>query len=618
MIETTPAKPTVMPSTFGIDSRSSDVDEMGNRNGEQRHRAVQDPADAARDVLLPQRHRGKWHDDQEQARDGRDARLVSPQRKAGAADVRDDPHDRKRQHRAQRRQGERRDIADQCLVEGERSRKARRGREQQKPVGGRHRGSRQVSVGVATLVGSSGARKKILVINNIMMCNDFMPRDIQADLLRTFIAVVETRGFASAATRLNRTQPGVSAHIRRLEGIVGRRLLDRNGGRRDVALTAHGERLLGYARRIIALNDEALDETKGDERASTIRFGVTEDFAANVLPNILARFVEVSPRVELAVETGMTMLMRKDVGRKFDLVLALQPVGTGAGDVLRRENLVWAAMQEEASRQSPVLLAIYPSACLYRQVAQTALDRQERPWRAAVTSHSFTTLHATMLQTPAVSVFPHCALPPSARVLTEQDGFPTLPQVEVALYQAPGASTCDAATRRIPRSGAADQPMMARTTKVVLITGAAHGIGRATARQLLDEGWLVGAVDLPGPELARAFGKQTRRVALIEDDIGDAAAAKRAVTTTIERFGQLDGVVSNAGIMIRKPIRQLTIDEWRRVLDVNLTAAFALAKAAERPLRQTNGAFVSIASTRARCPSGTPRPMRRARADWWR
>ena len=135
--------------------------------------------------------------------------------------------------------------------------------------------------------------------------------------------------------------------------------------------------------------------------------------------------------------------------------------------------------------------------------------------------------------------------------------------------------------------------------KVVLITGAASGIGRATARQLLDEGWLVGAVDLPGPELAHAFGKQTRRVALIEDDIGDAAAAKRAVTTTIERFGQLDGVVSNAGMMIRKPIRQLTIDEWRRVLDVNLTAAFALAKAAEKPLRQTGGAFVTIASTRA-------------------
>jgi NAD(P)-dependent dehydrogenase (short-subunit alcohol dehydrogenase family) len=137
------------------------------------------------------------------------------------------------------------------------------------------------------------------------------------------------------------------------------------------------------------------------------------------------------------------------------------------------------------------------------------------------------------------------------------------------------------------------------TKKVVLITGAAHGIGRATARHLLDDGWLVGAVDVARPDLERAFGKLARRVLMIEGDIGDEATAKRAVTETIERFGQLDGVVSNAGIMIRKPTRQLTIAEWRRVLDVNLTAAFLLAKAAERPLTQTKGAFVSIASTRA-------------------
>src|SRR5215210_9006927 len=134
--------------------------------------------------------------------------------------------------------------------------------------------------------------------------------------------------------------------------------------------------------------------------------------------------------------------------------------------------------------------------------------------------------------------------------------------------------------------------------KVALITGAAHGIGRATARQLLDEGWNIGAVDVTAADLARVFGKQARRVCLVAGDIGSEATAKRAVTETIERFGQLDGVVSNAGIMIRKPIRQLTLAEWRRVLDVNLTAAFLLAKAAERALRQTNGAFVSIASTR--------------------
>ena len=135
--------------------------------------------------------------------------------------------------------------------------------------------------------------------------------------------------------------------------------------------------------------------------------------------------------------------------------------------------------------------------------------------------------------------------------------------------------------------------------KVALVTGAAHGIGRATARRLLDDGWRVGVLDLKAGELARVYRNASRRIAVIEGDIGEETTAKRAVAETIEKFGRLDGVVSNAGIMIRKPIRQLTLAEWKRVLDVNLTAAFLLAKAAERALRDADGAFVSIASTRA-------------------
>lgn len=67
----------------------------------------------------------------------------------------------------------------------------------------------------------------------------------------------------------------------------------------------------------------------------------------------------------------------------------------------------------------------------------------------------------------------------------------------------------------------------------------------------------------------------------------------------VRRFGRLDAVVSNAGIMIGKPIRRLTLAEWHRVIDTNLTAAFLLARAAEKPLRKTHSAIVTVASTRA-------------------
>ena len=71
------------------------------------------------------------------------------------------------------------------------------------------------------------------------------------------------------------------------------------------------------------------------------------------------------------------------------------------------------------------------------------------------------------------------------------------------------------------------------------------------------------------------------------------------MASLLERFGRLDAVVSNAGIMIRKPLRRLTLEEWHRVIDTNLTAAFLLARAAEKPLRRARGAIVTIASTRA-------------------
>jgi NAD(P)-dependent dehydrogenase (short-subunit alcohol dehydrogenase family) len=133
---------------------------------------------------------------------------------------------------------------------------------------------------------------------------------------------------------------------------------------------------------------------------------------------------------------------------------------------------------------------------------------------------------------------------------------------------------------------------------VALITGGAKGIGRATARHLISSGWQIGIIDLPDSGLRRAFA-QERNVLAIEGDVRDEEAASDAVQAILHRFRRLDGVVSNAGIMIRKPLGRLTLSEWHRVIDTNLTAAFLLARAAEKPLREAHGAIVTVASTRA-------------------
>lgn len=134
---------------------------------------------------------------------------------------------------------------------------------------------------------------------------------------------------------------------------------------------------------------------------------------------------------------------------------------------------------------------------------------------------------------------------------------------------------------------------------VAMITGGAKGIGRAVAHHLLGQKWRVCVVDLPGSGARRAFPARHRGVAVVEGDVGQEDTAKRAVAEALAQFGRLDALVSNAGIMIRKPLKRLTLAEWHKVIDTNLTAAFLFARATEPALRRSKGAIVTIASTRA-------------------
>lgn len=141
---------------------------------------------------------------------------------------------------------------------------------------------------------------------------------------------------------------------------------------------------------------------------------------------------------------------------------------------------------------------------------------------------------------------------------------------------------------------------MARSNApVAIVTGAARGIGRAIAQHLIDHGWCIAAVDLPKGGLTRAYPPRLRNVVAIEGDVAEEMTARAVMKTAIEKFGRLDAVVSNAGVMVRKPLSRLSLADWRKVIDTNLTATYLLARAAEKALRRSRGAIVTIASTRA-------------------
>jgi NAD(P)-dependent dehydrogenase (short-subunit alcohol dehydrogenase family) len=135
---------------------------------------------------------------------------------------------------------------------------------------------------------------------------------------------------------------------------------------------------------------------------------------------------------------------------------------------------------------------------------------------------------------------------------------------------------------------------MSSGSRAALVTGGARGIGRAIVERLLEDSWSVSVLDtMPPASVPDARLKATT------GDVGDEAVVQRAIESTLAAFGGLHAVVSNAGIMIRKPVTELSLAEWRRVLDTNLTATFLLAKHAAAPLRASRGSLIAIASTRA-------------------
>ncbi len=144
---------------------------------------------------------------------------------------------------------------------------------------------------------------------------------------------------------------------------------------------------------------------------------------------------------------------------------------------------------------------------------------------------------------------------------------------------------------------------MTRYEKAALVTGGARGIGRAVAGRLAAEGHAVSVVDVDGEAGERAAGEIGRdvpgHVMFIRADVAIEADVRAAVEATVQRFGGLGLLVNNAGINCRKPLAELSLDDWQRVIGTNLTGAFLFAKHAAAPLKAARGAIVNIASTRA-------------------
>ena len=266
--------------------------------------------------------------------------------------------------------------------------------------------------------------------------------NLDLDLLKTFIAIADTGSFTRAADDVGRTQGAVSMQIKRLEDIVGRPVLVRDG--RQNRLTIDGEKLLDFARRMVKLNDEAVMAFTKPELTGTVRFGTPDDYADRFLPEILARFARTHPLVQVDVECRNTEHLLQLVSRsELDVSLITSEYANGvAAETVRTEPLVWVVSQRHCPHLQPVLpVALSQVGCTWRRKTMEMLEALGRPYRIAYASSNSNAVNAAVLSGLAVGVVPQICVRPGMRTLSEEEGFPQLGEFCIGLVRSPGKSS---------------------------------------------------------------------------------------------------------------------------------------------------------------------------------
>ncbi|WP_210528032.1 LysR family transcriptional regulator [Rubellimicrobium arenae] len=289
-----------------------------------------------------------------------------------------------------------------------------------------------------------------------------MPRNLDLTALRSLVAVADTGGVTRAAALLNLTQSAVSMQLKRLEESTGLDLIDRSG--RGVGLTATGEQLLSYARRMLALNDEAWGRLTRCDLEGEIVLGVPHDIVYPSIPNVLHRFSKDYPRIKVNLVSSFTLKLKEDFARgEMDVILTTEDTPDPGAETLAERSLAWiGAPGGQAWRAKPLRLA-FETHCIFRKGVQRRLDRAGIPWEMAVESSSTRTNEAIVSADLAVYVQIDGAEPPHLERVVHVGHLPELWSVHINMYardpaRAPAQEDLLELLRREYRSAATQRP----------------------------------------------------------------------------------------------------------------------------------------------------------------
>lgn len=262
-------------------------------------------------------------------------------------------------------------------------------------------------------------------------------RNLDITTLRSFVAVADSGGVTKAAGFLNLTQSAVSMQLKRLEELLGLDLLDRSG--RGIALTASGEQLLAYARRMVALNDEVIGRLTDQAFEGEVVLGVPHDIVYPAIPRVLKQFSTVYPRMKVQLLSSHSALLKEKFSRgECDVILTTEVEAGPDCETIAELPLRWVGAPDgSAWRQRPLRVAM-GRRCLFRPKVLAALDKAGVTWDLAVETDNDRTIEATVSADLAV----HAMLEGTeSRYLVQIESggaLPDLPVHKINLYGASG------------------------------------------------------------------------------------------------------------------------------------------------------------------------------------
>lgn len=260
-------------------------------------------------------------------------------------------------------------------------------------------------------------------------------RNLDVTTLRSFVAVADAGGVTRAAGFLHLTQSAVSMQLKRLEELLGLELLDRSG--RTIALTASGEQLLVYARRMVALNDEVIGRLTDQAYEGEIVLGVPHDIVYPAIPQVLKQFHAAFPRVKVQLVSSYTRALKEKFGRgECDLILTTENNVEPGAQTLCTKPLRWIGAPGGAAwRQRPLKLA-FGRLCTFRPRVIEALDASGIPWDVIVETESDRTIEATVSADLAIHTMIEGTEPPHLEKIDHGGALPDLPSQLINLYGA--------------------------------------------------------------------------------------------------------------------------------------------------------------------------------------